>query len=259
MSSLWLKFNNGVFVMLKDLVIPVFTAFFKEHFNVDVLVEEVPAINPLFMVSIEEGRNKKHLLIIYVNDRKGILPILNVYHYDGDGEIYLRDMVKKAKRTPEHYTRVLDIFARVNDKLSVFKTEYVKKEDEIWTLFSSDRVNTVNEFNKLSGEDIAHFKSSIGSTSIRHDVVFTIYEGELYLDLRLAYSVAFKDKILSSHPQLLANNPDFYSDLEKEIYNTIKANIINKVRQRLKETLDPKTVADEDIVRYVHLLEMEKI
>lgn len=259
MSSLWLKFNNGVFVMLKDLVIPVFTAFFKEHFQVDVLVEEVPAINPLFMISIEEGRMKKHLLMIYVNDRKGILPILNVYHYDGDGEIYLRDMIQKAKRTPEHYTRLLDIFTRVNDKLSVFKIDYAKQEDEIWTLFSSDRVNTVNDFNKLSGEYVAKFKSSLGSTSIRHDVVFTIHEGELYLDLRLEYAVAFKDKILSSHPQLLANNPEFYVDLEKEIYNTTKANIINKVRQRLKETLDPKTVTDEDIVRYVQLLEMDKI
>lgn len=259
MSLLWLKFKNGVFVMLKDLVIPVFTSFFKDHFQLNVLVEEVPAINPLFMVSIEEDRKKKHLLIIYVNERKGILPILNIYHYDGDGEAYLREMVQKAKRSPEHYTRLLDIFSRVNDKLSVFKIDYAKQEDEIWTLFSSDRVNTVNEFNKLSGESIARFKSSLGSTSISHDFVFTIYDDELYLDLRLEYAVAFKDKILSSHPQLLATNPNFYIDLEKEIYNTTKANIINRVRQRLKETLDPKSVSDADIVRYVQLLEMEKI
>lgn len=245
--------------MLKDLVIPVFTSFFKEHFQVDVLVEEIPAINPLFMVSIEESLKKKHLLIIYVNDRKGILPILNVYHYDGDGETYLRQMVQNAKRTQGHYTRLLDIFTRVNDKLSVFKTDYSTPEDKIWTMFSSDRVNTVNEFNKLSGDYIAAFKSPLGSTVISHDFVFTIYDGELYLDLRLEYAVAFTDKILSSHPQLLANNPNFYIDLEKEIYNMTKANIINRVRQRLKEKLDPKTISDEDIVRYVQLLEMDKI
>ncbi len=84
--------------MLKDTIKPVFTKFFKEHFMVDVIVEEVPAVNPVFMVKTYDGKKEKHLLIIYVNDRVGNLPILNIYHYDGDGETYLREMIIKAKR-----------------------------------------------------------------------------------------------------------------------------------------------------------------
>jgi hypothetical protein len=249
--------------MLKDLIIPVFTKFFKEHFMVDVVVEEVPAVNPVFTVSIYNGHKKQHLLIIYINDRQGILPILNVYHYDGQGEIYLRDMVKKAKRVDSHYTRIIKVFENIHEQLSLFKATKLESEDTIFNLFTSDRVNRVNDFNKLSGSIIAEFnkgfQSGLGLASIRHDCVFTIYNEELYLDLRLNCSVNFSEKIISSHPQLFHNNPSYYDDIEKGLYNLSRSFIINKIRQNLKITLDPKEVLDEDIVRYVQLLEMNKI
>jgi hypothetical protein len=261
MFLIWQKFklNDGVTDMLKKLIIPVFTKFFKEHFSVDVVVEEVPAVNPVFTVSIYNGNKKQHLLIIYINDRQGILPILNVYHYDGEGEIYLREMVKKAKRVDSHYTRIIKMFENIHEQLSLFKTTKLESEDNIFNLFTSDRVNRVNDFNKLSGTDIAKFTSVLGLTTIRHDCVFTIYNKELYLDLRLNCSVNFSDKLISSHPQLLENNPSYYNDLEKGLYNLSRSSIINRIRQNLKITLNPQEVLDEDIVRYVQLLEMNKI
>lgn len=245
--------------MLKDSIIPVFTKFFKDHFMVDVIVEEVPAVSPLFTVKICDGKREQHLLIIYVNDRSGNLPILNVYHYDGDGETYLREMMKKAKRADDHYARVHNMFKSVHEKIAVFKMTQNEPEENIFDFFKSYRVNNVNDFNKLCGSRITEFKSGLGSTSISHDFVFTIYKGELHLDLRFVYSVSYSDKIISSHPQLLANNPSYYEDLEKELYHSSRVSIINKIRQNLKITLNPKEVLDEDIVRYVQVLEMTKI
>lgn len=245
--------------MLKDTIKPVFTKFFKEHFMVDVIVEEVPSINPVFMVKTYDGKKEKHLLIIYVNDRVGNLPILNIYHYDGDGETYLREMIIKAKRHHEHYKNIHDIFGRIHEKLGVFKIHKITPEKNILNLFTTNRVNSVNDFNKLSGRHITEFKSILGISSIRHDVVFTIYDDELYLDLQLTYSISYTDKIISSHPQLLANRPTYYDDVEKEVYQLSRVSIITKIRQNLKIILNSKEVLDEDLIRYVQLLEMTKI
>lgn len=241
---------------LKKSIISVFTKFFKEHFMVDVVVEAASIVNPVFMVSTYNGNKKNHLLIIYINDRQDIL---NIYHYNGEGEFYLREMVKKAKRVDSHYSRIIKMFGNIHEKLSLFNITKLETEDNIFNLFRSQRVNKTNDFNKLSGTYIAEFTSVLGLSTIRHDCVFTIYNQDLYIDLQLNFSINFSNKIISSHPQFLANNPFFYDDLEKGLYNFLKSSIINRIRQNLNITLNPKEVSDEDIVRYVQVLEMSKI
>lgn len=244
--------------MLKDEIIPVFTTFFKEHFLIDVVVEEMPAISPIFKVSTYNGTVKKHLIIIYVDDRRGHLPLLNIYHYDG-AEHYLVDMLKQARRDPDHYTKVRSMFERVHAQLGIFNMIKFEKEDDIFDLFKSSRVNSINDFNQLTGHPIAAFQSCLAETVIEPYFVFTIYEHELHVDLRLNYSVGFYSHMVSSHPQLLADKPSLYEDFEKELYHSSRASIINKIRQKLNITLNPKSVEDEEIVRYVQVLEMEKI
>lgn len=244
--------------MRTDLIKPIFTAFFKDKMQIDVIVEEIEGINPVFTVSTYEDRRKKHLLIIYVNARKGALPILNIYHYDDDSR-YLLSTIVHAHQSEEHYNKVRGIFESIHKKLGVFNIKRFEDKNSILQFFTSYSMNTVDNFKKLSGSTIAEFTSGIGTSSIRPCYSFTIYEEELHLDFRFIYSVDYTDKIISSHPQLLANNPNYYADIEKELYNTSRKTIIAKVRQKLHIVLDPLSITDEDLARYVNLLEMQKI
>lgn len=244
--------------MLKDNVIPVLTKFFKSHLNMDVVVENMPAINPTFTVSHHDGKQMVQLFIVYTNERAGILPVLNIYHYDESAKQML-DVMRYAKRSVEHYSKVFQIFTDVKQTFNGQGSLEIMPEQNLFNAFKSVRFNDVNKFNKMMGDLLARVDFGLLQTYIYPECVFTICENELHLDLRFRYSIEYSDRIISSHPLLLANNENFYIDLEKELYNIVRSSTISKIRGELKMVLDPKTTTDEELVRYIQLVAMAKI
>ena len=244
--------------MLKDNVIPVLTRFFKDHFNMDVVVDNMPAINPTFTVSHHDGKQMVQLFIVYTNERSGILPVLNIYHYEESTKQML-DIMRYAKRDVNHYSKVFQIFTDVKQKFNIHNAIEIIPEHRLFNAFKSMKFNDVNEFKKMNGTLLARVDFGLVDTAIFPEHVFTIYNNELHLDLRFRYSVDYSDRIISSHPALLANNENFYINLEKEIYNVVRSSTISKIRSELKIALDPKTITDEDLVRYIQLAAMANI
>lgn len=244
--------------MLKDNVIPVLTKFFKSHLNMDVVVENMPAINPTFTVSHHNGKKMIQLFIVYTNERVDSLPILNIYHYEESSKLML-DVMKHAKRSVDHYSKVFQIFTGVQKIFNDNKPIEMVPEENLFSAFKSVRVNDVNDFNKMTGDLLARVEFGLFNTYIYPECVFTIYENELCLDMRFRHAIEYSDRIISSHPVVLANNENFYINLEKEVYNLVRSTTISKIRRELKIEFDSKTITDEEIVRYIQLVAMAKI
>jgi hypothetical protein len=245
---------------MKDLIIPVFTKFFKTHFDLDVMVEPVPAISPVFMVCAYIGGVKKHLLIVYVSERKGTLPILNVYSYEDP--YYLNETIKKAKQATTHFSNIMNIFENINKRINLF--QFIKKaeENKVVTNLEFEKVNSSSELMNAYRGFVAHLRSPIGHIFFYPRFKFTIYENELYLDLRISFDFAHVEKVFSSHPQLFVNVPDNYINIEKEIYSICKKEISAKLRNSLKIIITPdelKSMSDTEWARYVTLLGMTSI